>query len=131
MTYGHEPSQNECPPSIAPKTAIALSEQQWPAESRPLVSIICLTFNHGGLYRKNAWMASLKQETDFKVEIIIHDDASTDDTKSIVQGYKSRYPQLFRVVQQAENQFRKVGFGFCKESNERCSRRVHRFVRGR
>jgi len=36
---------------------------------------------------------------------LVHDDASTDDTASIVKKYEQKYPHLFRCVYQTENQF--------------------------
>lgn len=49
------------------------------------------------------------QETKFPFEILIHDDASTDNTKKIIHEYIERYPELIRVVFQKENQLSKAG----------------------
>jgi len=47
------------------------------------------------------------QKTAFPVEILIHDDASTDRTADIVKEYEARYPKLFRCFYQPENTYTK------------------------
>lgn len=47
------------------------------------------------------------QETTFPVEILIHDDASTDGTDEIIRGYERRYPHLIKPIYQKENQYSK------------------------
>ena len=42
-----------------------------------MVSICCLTYNHEK-YIREALDSFLNQKTNFKYEILIHDDASTD-----------------------------------------------------
>ena len=78
--------------------------------SEILVSVICLTYNHEK-YIKQALDGFVKQITDFSFEILVNDDASTDGTKSILQEYEMKYPDLMRVFYQPENQFvRKLGY---------------------
>lgn len=72
----------------------------------PLVSICCITFNHGK-YVAGALDSFLMQEVDFPYEIIIHDDASTDDTQKIIREYEAKYPELIRAICQTENQYSK------------------------
>ena len=45
----------------------------------PLVSIICNTFNHEQ-YVATALKGLLMQQVNGKVELLLHDDASTDNT---------------------------------------------------
>jgi glycosyltransferase involved in cell wall biosynthesis len=47
------------------------------------------------------------QETSFEYEIIIHDDASEDGTREILEEYASKYPALFKLILQDENQYSK------------------------
>jgi len=47
------------------------------------------------------------QKTNFKYEILIYDDASTDNTQNIVQEYEKKYPDLIKPIYQKENQYSK------------------------
>jgi glycosyltransferase involved in cell wall biosynthesis len=85
-------------------TPVRLTEQEWPKGTVPIVSIWCITYNHARFIR-DAIEGFLMQETTFPVEIFVHDDASTDGTADIVRGYAERYPQLFWIVLQKENQW--------------------------
>lgn len=68
----------------------------------PLVSIVCDTYNHAP-YVRDALDGFLLQKTTFPVEIIVHDDASTDGTAEIIREYEAAYPALFRCVYREEN----------------------------
>ena len=72
----------------------------------PLVSICCITYNQKKII-KDAINSFLVQKTDFPIEILIHDDASTDGTAEIVRVYENKYPDLIDVVYQTENQYSK------------------------
>lgn len=69
-----------------------------------MVSICCVAYNHEQ-YIKDALDGFLAQKVDFKYEIIIHDDASTDSTASIIRDYEKRYPDIVKGIYQEENQF--------------------------
>lgn len=83
-----------------------VAEQHWDAAHEPLVTIRCITYNHAPFIR-DAIESFLRQETTFPVEILIHDDASTDGTTEILRAYVARYPQLIRILVQPENTYRK------------------------
>lgn len=72
----------------------------------PLVSVTCNTFNHENFIHK-AIGGFLLQQTTFPVEIIIHDDASTDKTTEIIEEYAKKYPEFIFPILQKENQFSK------------------------
>jgi galactoside O-acetyltransferase len=78
------------------------------AEGRPLVSVVCLTYNHKE-YIRQALDGILKQRCKFRYEAIVHDDASTDGTAAIIREYAARHPLVIRPIFQNENQFRKTG----------------------
>lgn len=75
-------------------------------ETHPLVSIICTTFNHEN-FIKETLEGFLSQKTKFSFEIIIHDDASTDNTVSIINDFVSKYPLIITPIFQKENQYSK------------------------
>ena len=53
-------------------------------DNTPLVTICCITYNHAA-YIRECLNGFLMQETNFKFEVVIHDDASTDETQSIIK----------------------------------------------
>ncbi len=68
------------------------------------VSIVCITYNQEQ-YIKETIDSFLKQKTDFKYEIIIHDDASTDSTPKIIQEYCKQYPEIIKAIFEKKNQY--------------------------
>lgn len=72
----------------------------------PLVSIVCIAYNHEK-YIDDCIRGFLLQKTSYPFEIIIHNDASTDDTNKIISYYAKRYPQLIKTINQTENQYSK------------------------
>lgn len=78
---------------------------------KPLVSICCLTYNMEK-YIEQTIESLLMQRTTFPYEIIIHDDASTDNTKKIIEEYALKYPDIIKPLFQEENQHSKTGFRF-------------------
>jgi len=55
----------------------------------------------------------LSQKTDFKFKVIVHDDASDDNTQDIIREYAEKYPDLFVPILQKENQYQ-VGKGIMR-----------------
>ena len=72
----------------------------------PIVSICCITFNHKDYIRETI-DGFLLQNVSFAMEIIIHDDASTDGTREILLEYKEKFPDLIHLILQDENQYSK------------------------
>ncbi len=87
-------------------TPVRVTDQTWDEDMPPLVSVSCKTYMHASFIR-DAIEGFLMQETTFPVEILIHDDASTDGTADIVREYEARHPQLIRATYQVENQYKK------------------------
>lgn len=69
-----------------------------------MVSINCATFNHED-FIEEALDSFLNQKTNFKYEILIHDDASTDNTAAIIKEYQKRYPDIIKPILREENQY--------------------------
>lgn len=67
-----------------------------------MVSVIVLTYNHK-MYIRQALDSVLMQDVDFRYEILIGDDASTDHTGNIVREYAFRYPNIIRMFQRERN----------------------------
>ena len=74
------------------------------------VSVICNAYNHG-LYIRQCLEGLVMQKTDFEYEILVHDDASTDDTADIIRAFAARYPERILPVYQTENQYTRGGIG--------------------
>lgn len=70
------------------------------------VSICCLVYNHKDYIRK-ALDSFLMQKTDFKFEILINDDCSTDGTTDIIKEYEAKYPDIIKPLYHSENQYSK------------------------
>ena len=71
-----------------------------------LVSICCITYNQEN-YIRDALDSFISQETNFKYEILIHDDNSSDKTRDIIKEYEIKYPKLIKPIYQSENQYSK------------------------
>jgi glycosyltransferase involved in cell wall biosynthesis len=69
----------------------------------PLVSIICVTYNHEK-YLAQTLDSFLAQEVSFPLEIIVHDDASTDGTRAIIEEYARKHPSI-RPMYEEVNQY--------------------------
>lgn len=78
-------------------------------ENRPMVSIWCPTYNHEK-YIRDALESFLNQKVDFTYEIVIHDDASTDETPMILKEYEEKYPDRIKVIYEKENTYRTKNF---------------------
>jgi glycosyltransferase involved in cell wall biosynthesis len=72
----------------------------------PKVSIICTSYNHEN-YIAQALDGFVMQKTSFPFEIIVHDDASKDNSAAIIKKYEEKYPNLFSNIYQTENQYSK------------------------
>jgi glycosyltransferase involved in cell wall biosynthesis len=72
----------------------------------PVVTVITLTYNHAP-YIRQCLDSILAQETNFPVQMIVHDDASTDGTVEIVREYAEKYPNVIVPILQKENQYSK------------------------
>ena len=71
-----------------------------------LVSISCITYNHAP-YIRQCLDGFMMQKTDFLFEVLIHDDASIDETAAIIREYEAKYPDIIKPIYQTENQYSK------------------------
>jgi glycosyltransferase involved in cell wall biosynthesis len=79
----------------------------WKIKSKnPIVSICCSVYNHEK-YIEDAIKSFLMQKTNFKYEVLIHDDASTDKTAEIIKRYELVYPNIIKPFYAKENEYLK------------------------
>ena len=57
------------------------------------------------------------QKTNFDFEVLVHDDASSDGTVEILKDYEKKYPKIFKIIYQSENQYSKGVRGIHKNFN--------------
>lgn len=77
------------------------------ADTRDLmVTIRCLVYNHAP-YLRQCLDGFVMQETDFRFEAIVHDDASTDGSAEIIREYAEKYPNIIKPIIETENQYSK------------------------
>lgn len=83
----------------------------------PLVVVRCLAYNHEP-YILDCLDGFIMQKTDFRFVVIIHDDASTDNTAKIISEYANKYPDKIISILQKENLYSKhqglIGQIICK-----------------
>lgn len=72
----------------------------------PRVSICCTAYNHVD-YIRQCLDGFVMQKTSFPIEVLIHDDASTDGTQDIIREYADKYPDIIIPIYQTVNQYSK------------------------
>lgn len=66
------------------------------------LSVCSITYNHGKFIRQ-ALDSILAQCVSFDYEIVIADDCSTDDTRTILNEYSERFPGVIRLILHEKN----------------------------
>ncbi len=69
---------------------------------KPLVSVRMVTYNQKE-YIAHAIESVLMQKVNFRYELIIGEDASTDGTAAIVDSYQKKYPDIIKVYHRRKN----------------------------
>lgn len=67
-----------------------------------MVSICCITYNHEP-YIAQAIEGFLMQKNNFKVELLIGEDFSTDRTRQIIESYILKYPNRINLITSNSN----------------------------
>jgi glycosyltransferase involved in cell wall biosynthesis len=79
----------------------------------PTVSVLIITYNHEN-YIRQCLDGVIMQKTTFPIEVIVGEDCSTDNTRSIVQEFEQRYPGIIKPVYHQENVGgRRNAYEFC------------------
>ena len=68
----------------------------------PLVSVLMITYNHAP-YLAQAIESVVSQDCEFPIELLIGEDASSDETRSIALEFQRRYPETIRVIHSSAN----------------------------
>ncbi|WP_318443292.1 glycosyltransferase family 2 protein [Photobacterium leiognathi] len=92
-----------------------------------LVSVICLTYNHCR-YISQTLESILAQDCDFELEIIVHDDASTDGTIEVIKSYAEKFSQI-RPMFREVNLYQK-GYQFWNDIIQLCNGNYIAFCEG-
>lgn len=71
-------------------------------ENKPKVTVCVVTYNQEK-YIAECLQSLVDQKADFKFEIVVSDDCSTDNTRKIISDFYERYPGLFRVFLHEKN----------------------------
>lgn len=83
-------------------------KKNWIFNDKIYISVICLCFNQEQ-YIETAIRSFLSQEVEYKFEIIVQDDCSTDSTPKILNKYKELYPDIIKIVTPEKNLYSTVG----------------------
>ncbi len=67
-----------------------------------LVSVSLLTYNHED-YIRQCLDGILMQKVDFRYEVVVGDDCSTDKTREILKEYSDLYPDIFKLILREKN----------------------------
>ena len=70
--------------------------------NKPIVSICMVTYNHEK-YIAKALDSILMQQCNFKYDVLIGDDVSTDSTRSIIKRYAEEHPEIFIPIFHEKN----------------------------
>ncbi len=83
-----------------------ITEHKWPMGTKPLVTTRTMTYMQEDCIR-DCIEGILNQKTTFPVQVLIHDDASTDKTAEIIREYEQKHPGVITAYYQTENSFSK------------------------
>jgi glycosyltransferase involved in cell wall biosynthesis len=87
------------------KTPIQITEHSWDENIIPYVHVWIPAFNHEKFITK-AIESILEQRTTFPVKILIHDDASIDNTANLIRQFEKKYPTIIKAFYQKINSFK-------------------------
>lgn len=81
-------------------------EQNFKRQQPLMVTIRCIAYNQEA-YIRDCLEGFVMQKTNFRFEAIVHDDASTDGTATIIKEYAEKYPDIIKPILETDNQYSK------------------------
>jgi glycosyltransferase involved in cell wall biosynthesis len=81
---------------------LPLREQQFTADTPVMVSVVMIAYNVER-YIESAVESVLNQIVNFRVELVIGEDCSTDHTREIALKYEKNFPDIIRVLKHPKN----------------------------
>lgn len=70
--------------------------------NKPVVSVCMVSYNHGKFIAQ-AIESVLMQKSNFKIELVIGEDCSTDNTRAIIEKYQIQYPDKIQLITSSHN----------------------------
>ena len=67
-----------------------------------LVSVCIISYNHEAFIKKTI-DGVLSQQTNFNFDIVISDDFSSDNTRSICENYANKHPDIIKIIHSEKN----------------------------
>lgn len=81
--------------------------------NKPLISVCIITYNHER-YIRQCLEGVLMQKTNFRFDVIVGEDCSTDGTRRIVEEFEARYPDIIKPIYHKRNVGgARNGYEFC------------------
>ena len=94
-------------------------EQNIKNQQQLMVTIRCIAYNQEA-YIRDCLEGFVMQKTNFRFEAIVHDDASTDGTATIIKEYAEKYPDIIKPILETENQYSKHDGSLRRIVDEAC-----------
>ncbi len=73
-------------------------------DSEPIMVSVAMIAYNVDKYIEEAIESVLDQESDFRVELVVGEDCSTDSTRQIALDYQKKYPSIIKVLLPKKNQ---------------------------
>jgi len=70
--------------------------------TQPVVSVGIITYNHEK-YIRQCLEGVMMQKTTFPFDVIVGEDCSTDNTRSIIEEFEQKYPGIIKPIYQEKN----------------------------
>ncbi|MEE1187340.1 MAG: glycosyltransferase [Acutalibacteraceae bacterium] len=77
-----------------------------PDNNKVMLTVLCTVYNHEK-YIAKCLESLVNQKCSYKYQIVVHDDASTDNSAQIIKQFENKYPDKIIPIYQKENQWSK------------------------